>query len=242
MSNILHDTHFHLELFKNPGEILFQIEKREIYTIAVTNLPDLFLASHTLTQRSKYVRAALGFHPELASQYKHQINKFIELCKQTRYIGEVGLDNQSKSPADYATQKNIFERVVSTCNDLGKKILTIHSRRAEKDVISIIGSNFTGKAILHWYSGSRTELERALNYGFYFSINYAMTQSQGGKKIIDCIPPERILLETDGPFVKVDGQPSTPLNTNLTLVQVSILKKNDTIGLTIRENFKTLLS
>lgn len=239
---MLHDTHFHLDLFENPGDILSQIEREKIYTIAVTNLPDLFFHTHTLVHNSKYVRAALGFHPELASQYKHQIKKFIESCGQARYIGEIGLDNFNKSPADYAIQKSIFEKIVNTCNDLEKKILTIHSRHAEKDTIAIVGPKFKGKAILHWYSGHTKEIERALDYGFYFSLNYAMTQSNNGKKIIDCLPVERILLETDGPFITANAQPSTPLLTNLILQQIARLKQQPDIGLTISQNFKNLLS
>ena len=171
MTSMLHDTHFHLDLFNNPGNVLAQIERAKIYTIAVTNLPDLFSHTDTLTQNSKYVRPALGFHPELVCQHKQQFEKFIKLCEQTRYIGEVGLDNYNKSPSDYATQKNVFEKIIRNCSDLGKKILTVHSRRAEKDVVSIVGSNFSGKIILHWYSGSIKEIERALDYNFYFSVN-----------------------------------------------------------------------
>jgi TatD DNase family protein len=241
MSIYLHDTHFHLDLFDNPKQVLKVIENEKIYTVAVTNIPDVFEQTNSLVKGSKYVRAALGFHPELCNQHYKQINKFLSLIGNTRYIGEIGLDNYSKAPLDYTKQKQVFEQIITACNDAGKKILTVHSRRAESDVVSIIGPNFSGKVILHWYSGSVKEIERAINYGFYFSINYAMTQSDNGKRIIDSIPFERMLLETDGPFVKVNGVPSTPVITKQIGKLVGEIKRDDNFNAIISNNFKALL-
>ncbi len=167
--------------------------------------------THNLVSHCKFIRAALGFHPELVAARKAQIEQFKSLVSRTRYIGEVGLDNFYKSPSDYAEQKKVFEQIIQCCDDVGGKILTVHSRRAEKDVISIIGQSFKGKVILHWYSGSTKELERAIHYGFYFSVNYAMLQSPNGRKIINSIPEERILLETDGPYVKMGEKVFSPM-------------------------------
>jgi TatD DNase family protein len=242
MSISLHDTHFHLDLFERPKEILEQIEKEKIYTIAVTNVPEVFEHTNTLVQGSKYVRAALGFHPELVYQYQNQVGKFLELLQQSRYVGEIGLDNYNKTPADYSIQKKVFEEIISACNVARKKILTVHSRRAEKDLISIIGANFSGKVILHWYSGSIKEMDKALSYGFYFSINYAMTQSENGRKIIERLPVERILLETDGPFIKIGNQPSTPLMSRLILDEITLLKRQDNFPAIINENLRCVLS
>jgi TatD DNase family protein len=242
MNISLHDTHFHLDLFEGPKKILEQIEKEKVYTIAVTNVPEVFEHTHTLVQGSKYVKAALGFHPELVYQYKNQIGKFLELLQQSRYVGEIGLDNYNKAPVNYSVQKKIFEQIISACNAAGKKILTVHSRRAEKDVISIIDADFSGKVILHWYSGSIKEMDKALSYGFYFSINYAMTQSENGRKIIERLPVERMLLETDGPFVKIGNQPSTPLMSRLILDEIILLKRQENFLATINENLRCVLS
>ncbi len=202
MNPSLHDTHFHLDLFERPGEILTRIEREKVYTVAVTNVPGVFAHTEQLVKESKYVRAALGLHPELANQHHHQVSLFFQLLPKTRYVGEVGLDNQYKSAADFAQQKKVFEQLLMACRIATGKILTIHSRRAEKEVIDMIGPHFPGKIILHWYSGSLRELDRAVSHGFFFSVNHTMTQSENGKKIINRLPPDRILLETDGPFCK----------------------------------------
>lgn len=240
-----HDTHFHLDLFDNPKQILQKIEEAMIYTIAVTNLPDLFDFTHKLTSDTKYVRAALGFHPELCALHMEQLNLFMKKLPLTKYIGEIGLDNYNKTPSDFSAQKKVFERIISSCNEQGGKILTVHSRRAEEEVISIIGRHSTGKVILHWYSGSLKELDRALTYGYYFSINYAMTKSESGKKIISRIPVDRILIETDGPFVKFANAPSTPLIAKIITENVLAMKGQKSLHTNpnfIEDNFKTLIT
>jgi TatD DNase family protein len=241
MSVTLHDTHFHLDLQENPEQIVREIERERIYTIAVTNIPGVFNHTHTLVIGCKYIKGALGFHPELSHQYHRQIDQFRELVGGTRYIGEVGLDNYNKPPSDYATQKRVFEQVISASHEAHNKILTVHSRRAEAEVISMIGNGFSGKVILHWYSGKIKDMDRAIDCGFYFSVNYAMTLSDNGKKIIDAIPAERMLLETDGPFVKVNGKLSTPLATALTLERIIELKQDIGVSAAIQSNFKRLL-
>ncbi|MGV3529804.1 MAG: Qat anti-phage system TatD family nuclease QatD [Flavisolibacter sp.] len=242
MKSTLHDTHFHLDLFENPARMVERINAASIYTIAVTNLPAVFENTTRLIGCTKYIRAALGFHPELANRHAHQLDKFLQLLPLTKYVGEIGLDNFKKTPADYAVQKRVFETIISACHEATSKILTIHSRRAEKDVISIIGSRFPGKVILHWYSGSIAELERALSYGFYFSINHAMTQSENGRKIITHIPKERMLLETDGPFVKWGNKPFDPSLVGNTVMALTELTKNPEMNSICSSNFEHLLN
>ena len=87
----LYDTHFHLDLQKNRVAAIREIEEHQIYTIAVTNLPDLY-RKESGEIASKYIRFALGFHPELVHQYKSQIPLMWDLLPDARYIGEVGLD------------------------------------------------------------------------------------------------------------------------------------------------------
>jgi TatD DNase family protein len=236
----LHDTHFHLDLFDNPRQVIAAIEQAKVYTIAVTNLPELFDYTYDLTKNTKYIRAALGFHPELAAQHKQQLSLFKNKVVLTRYIGEVGLDNHNKTPANLLEQKKVFEKVVEASHESGNKILTVHSRRSERDVIAMIGPKFPGKIILHWYSGSLKDLEQAIAYGFYFSVNYAMTLSENGKKIIHTIPADRLLIETDGPFVKINNQISTPVYASAIYGNILNAKKDFKEGF-LADNFRKLL-
>lgn len=102
--------------------------------------------------------------------------------------------------------------------------MTIHSRGAEKEVLDIIGTSFPGKVILHWYSGPISVLEKALVQGCFFSVNYAMTQSDNGWRILAAIPKERLLTESDGPFQQIKSQPASPLSVPQTLHAIRKLK------------------
>src|SRR5690606_17737867 len=125
---------------------------------------------------SKYIKPALGFHTELIEQYKKFIPQMWELLPDARYIGEVGLDYKV-AVGSKSIQKDFFESLIERCNILGGKLLTIHNRNSVDDVLSIIGEDFNGKFILHWYSGNLINLDKAIYNGAYFSINYAMLNS-----------------------------------------------------------------
>ena len=94
--------------------------------------------------------------------------------------------------------------------ELGGRVLTIHSRGAEAEVLEVLGENSPGMALLHWYSGNVRTLERALELGCYFSVNPAMLRSQKGQKLLEHLPRERVLTETDGPFVQILGRAALP--------------------------------
>lgn len=193
----LFDTHFHLDLQKNRNTSIHEIEEHGIYTIAVTNLPDLF-SKESGEIASKYIRFALGFHPELIHEYKGQIPLMWDLLSSTRYIGEVGLDFVDITHKD--EQITFFSELVERCR-YDDKIITIHSRKAVREVLDIIGTNFRFKPILHWFTGNKIELVDAIDRGYYFSINLAMLKTKKIQTMLALIPEERILLETDSPFV-----------------------------------------
>lgn len=194
------DTHMHFDLYRNRREVLTLSEKSKCYTIAVTNLPDLFTKYSKEFSWSSfhYVRLALGFHPQLAAKYSSQLPIFInELC-HAKYVGEIGLDYTCPL-SERITQRKIFEKIIAECNIAGDKILSIHSRRAETDVLSVI-NNSSCKAILHWYSGSVSNIQKAIDNDIFFSINHQMTNSEHGRKIISNVPIKNILIESDAPF------------------------------------------
>lgn len=241
MTNFLFDTHAHLDLSTNFNEEVNSIEKLKIYTIAVTNLPPLYIKFKSRIE-SKYIKPALGFHPELIEKYQKYIPQMWSLLGEAKYIGEVGLDYKVAINSK-AIQLSFFESLIDKCNDLGGKVLTIHSRNSVDDVLSIIGSSFNSKFILHWYSGNLKNIDIAVEYGAYFSINRAMFNSINGKKIISHIPFDRILLESDYPFVKINGKSFRVTDINEV---VDLLAKNknceyDDILSQLNNNFKNIL-
>jgi len=199
----LYDTHFHFDLQESKSEILKEIENNQIYTIAVTNLPPLY-EKLKKEVNCKFVRVALGFHPELIGQYQKYIPDMWRLLSDVKYVGEVGIDLKTGRESRNL-QLSFFEELIDKCNIFGNKVLSVHSRAAASEVTSIIGENFNGKIILHWYSGTKQIQEKAINNGYYFSVNFAMLNSESGRKIISNVPNDRILLETDSPFTSING-------------------------------------
>lgn len=241
MANQLYDTHFHLDLFKPLSEIVDEIENNQIYTIAVTNLPVLFKKLNEGIS-SKYIRPALGFHPELLFQYQHHIPQMWELLPQARYIGEVGID--FKTGLEHKNlQISFFTELIEQCNKLGDKILTVHSRQSADVVTSIIGSNFNGKIILHWFSGSKLTLNSAIKNGYYFSINNSMVNSKSSIELIKMIPSDKLLIETDAPFVKLNNKPFRPIDIPRIIERLSMILENDIDRMTsiLWENFNSLI-
>ena len=237
------DTHFHLDLWSNPKEIANQIEEAGVYTIAVTNTPSVFDYTYELCKDKKYLRPALGLHPELIYERAGELPLFLRKITLTRYIGEVGLDFSTKHYASKDAQIRVFSKIIDACSIDDSKILTIHSRKSEKTVIDIVGPDFPGKVIMHWYSGSNKQLDRALDLGFYFSINSSMTKSKRGVEIIKRIPYDRILTESDGPFSKTMGEISTPLNIKSITPNIEKLANDELISIQnqVYKNFKHLL-
>ncbi len=238
----LYDTHFHLDLQKSRSDILEEIEINSIYTIAVTNLPSLYekLSNEV---NSKFVRVALGFHPELIGQYQKYIPDMWRLLPHAKYIGEVGIDLKTGKESKNL-QLSFFDELINKCNSLGNKVLSVHSRAAAPEVISIIGDNFNGKIILHWYSGTRQKQEHAIRNGYYFSINYAMLNSDSGRKIINMIPDDKILIETDSPFTSINGHVFRPSEIRKITEGIALIKKTPTeiIQNILWNNFKTMIT
>jgi len=221
------DTHFHLDLSADPGAVVARCEAERIYTVAVTNAPCVFEKTERLTAGRKYVRAALGLHPELAVQRRTELPMFGELLSRTRYIGEIGLDYSTPSAEERRGQRSVFDKILQLCSDAGDKVLTIHSRRAAEDVVDAIGGSFRGTAILHWYSGSIQALGRAVNAGAYFSLNIAMCKGKRFPALLSRIPNDRILTESDGPFVEVDGRKGEPADVRRVLEVIAEMWKVD---------------
>ena len=81
-----------------------------------------------------------------------------------------------------------------------KKIISVHSRRAEKELLDLLTEYDIKNVIFHWYSGSVGLIDKILERGYYFSVNEAMCLSKNGQAILKKLPRERILTETDAPY------------------------------------------
>jgi len=146
---------------------------------------------------------ALGLHPLMAERHSaDELEAFTRNAVRTSYIGEVGLDFSSEGLGTRVVQRRSFEHVLTAIR--GKeKLLTIHSRGAEHEVLQLLSAYDRKGCVLHWFSGSQEAAELAIAGGHSFSINPAMINNRKGRDFIASLPRERVLLESDGPFVKL---------------------------------------
>ena len=211
------DFHCHLDLYADPMKIFDEVKRRKTEVLAVTTSPRAFVKTSQYFRGANNVRVALGFHPELVKQRSSEKELFFEQIKSTRFLGEIGIDGSQRAKQSLPEQIEFFDEVIHTAAVHGGKVLSIHSRRAVKEVLQIL-EKYKGEydPILHWFTGSVKDAQKAVELGCWFSVNPNMCFTSSGKKVIECIPPDRILPETDAPFTQKDGQPYMPWDTTVT--------------------------
>ena len=153
---------------------------------------------------------------------------FRRYLDKTSYIGEIGLDFSSEGLKTKDDQVFVLEKILQLLK--GKnKIVSVHSKRAEKVLLEMLVAYDIKNVIFHWYSGPLSLISRIVEQGYYFSINEKMTKTDSGIKIIKYIPRDFVLTETDAPFNKICSISNTLTNVGI--------EEN-----TIYNNFKRLVS
>lgn len=190
------DAHCHLELFeKLPNAIPEQLS-----VITMTNTPKTVKKNKELFGLSNNIFVAVGLHPQLVSKRKDEFDCLLKLIDTHKFIGEIGIDGNSP---EIEEQIYIFSELITHIDNLGNRVVSIHSKRADRLVIDLLSSLISRKSniyILHWFSGSQSSLQKAINLGCYFSVNPKMCHSKSGIEIIKKIPSDRLLVESDAPF------------------------------------------
>jgi TatD DNase family protein len=204
------DAHCHLDLYQDPAAVASSAETSKTYTIAVTNSPGVFARTERIAEGKRYVRPAAGLHPELVCSRKEDIEPLLSLLSRVKYVGEIGLDYSHATSEERQFQRRTLERIVARCEDLGGRVLSIHSRRAAADAVAIAGSARRCKVILHWFSGSLSAARSGIAAGCFFSVNPAMLRSASGSRLLSEIPDGSLLTESDGPFVANGARPFEP--------------------------------
>ena len=109
-------------------------------------------------------------------------------------------------------------------------------------MLALLKKNKVKYAIIHWYTGNVALVKEFIKEGYYFSINPAMLRSLAGKKIINEIPMERVLVETDGPISKMNGKRMEPRNLIEIYKKINELYNIHNSNKIIYNNFKRLLN
>ena len=214
------DFHCHIDLHGEPQKAIAECERNKIVTLAVTTTPKAWPQNLSWAKHSKYVHPSVGLHPELVGDRYHEVDLLEHALAQSRFVGEIGLDGSPKYRSDYERQKDVYTRALVACQKHGGRVASIHSRRAAADVIEAIEELTDSErvlCILHWFSGTLEEAKRAAAAGCYFSVNHRMLGGDRSRRIIDSLPRDRVVTETDSPFTKLNGRVCTAVDSLQTL-------------------------
>lgn len=193
------DTHCHFDMMSNPERYVHEREKAGNILIGMTNLPTHFQMGVGHVRMLRHIRLSLGMHPLLAKEGQKEMPLFRRYVDQTSYIGEIGLDFSREGYSSRDVQIKTLRDILTILQ--GKmKIISVHSRRAEKELLELLTEYDIKNVIFHWYSGPIGLINYILDKGYYFSVNEAMCLSKNGQAILKKLPKDRILTETDAPY------------------------------------------
>eukprot|EP00276_Gloeochaete_wittrockiana_P003546 CAMPEP_0184657158 /NCGR_PEP_ID=MMETSP0308-20130426/17019_1 /TAXON_ID=38269 /ORGANISM="Gloeochaete witrockiana, Strain SAG 46.84" /LENGTH=264 /DNA_ID=CAMNT_0027094593 /DNA_START=91 /DNA_END=885 /DNA_ORIENTATION=+ len=183
-----------------------EVESFEPTMRRLINIPDVY--------------AAFGIHPHDASVYNDSIeSRIIEAMSSPKVVawGECGLDyHYDKSPRD--VQQHVFARQIKQAVKLGKPIV-VHTREAEEDTLRIMKEHVPQdwRVHVHCFTDSLAFAKNLLAHFSSLCIGFTgvitFKNAQDVQKVVSEVPLERILLETDGPFmapIPHRGKPSHP--------------------------------
>lgn len=199
------DTHFHLDHYKNHQQVYLGINERKQYTLCMTNSPGIFLSCRRIYPETQYLKFALGFHPQETSLTEKDFRSFMYLVDDVNYVGEIGLDFSKSNYPDRNKQYGYFEKIVRICTEKNK-LMSVHLRKSEETAISILKEYRPGKCIIHWFNGTNKQLQQLVELGCYFSINSNMINNVRNRETLFLIPKTKLLIESDGPFTKIEGK------------------------------------
>lgn len=239
------DFHCHLDLYPDPHALADECRRRGLYVLSVTTTPSAWEGTRKLARRGDRIRTALGLHPQIAHERRGELPLFDKLLAGTQYVGEIGLDGSPELRAQWETQLAVFDHILQACAEAGGRIMSIHSRRAAGHVLDGLETHpRAGTAILHWFSGSARELDRAIALGCWFSVGPAMLNGERGRRLAAKMPRERVLTETDGPFAQIRGESLKPWHAREAVVALGRLwgQSPDQADKQVKANLKAMIT
>ena len=205
---MIFDTHAHYDDKK------FDADRREVLAAMPEKGVSLIVdpgcdgessrAACALAQEFPFVYAAVGWHPEEWQSWNGESMALLRsLCAQPKVvaIGEIGLDYYWDTEHK-ALQKEMFERQLSLAIERKLPVI-VHDREAHGDCLEIVMNYPEARGVFHCFSGSAEMAKELIRRGWYLGFDGPITYKNAAKApvVIAACPVERILLETDSPYL-----------------------------------------
>ncbi len=200
---MLFDTHAHLnfkDYDKDREKVIRNSLEEGVFMINVgTDINESKKVAEISKKHKKGVYSSIGLHPLYVEKedFENLLPEYENLARSSVVvaIGETGLDLQGKN---MEKQRQVFLKHIQLAEKSGLPLI-LHCRKAHEELIELI-SNSTSKGVIHCFTGGEKELKEYLEMGFYIGFNGIIFKMNLEKEIRET-PLERILLETDCPFL-----------------------------------------
>ena len=240
---MLIDTHCHFNYYneKEKEIAINKLKENNIKAVVMGTGDNNNQVKELYESNKEIIIPAYGIYP--SSKVRDKIlwkdsNQVLNFIKNNNpsIIGEVGLD---KTYDNFEKQKQIFKKVIQISNKLNKP-MSIHTRKAEKDVIIMLKKYSKRPSILHCFSGKMKLAKKAMKLGHYFSIPTNIKRSEHFKNLVRLLKEDKILLETDSPFLSSDRTTNYPHRIIESIPIINKIKCKDMTDIIIK-NTKNIL-
>ena len=240
------DVHAHLDYLESKK--LIEIQNDEKIKLVISNSVNLESCKKNLDISEKFskVKTAFGLYPEkdISLDKYEKFEEYFEKHKNKIIaLGEIGLDFSHELP-EKMIQIIFFKNQLDLARKNNLPVI-IHTRKAEKEILEILENYKDLKIILHCFSGNFKLVKKALELGCYFSIPTNIVRSEHFQKMVKEIPFDRILTETDSPYLSpYKDKKNEPIFIKETIKKISeILEKSENeIENYIEKNYKKIFS
>jgi TatD DNase family protein len=213
------DSHCHLTDPRLFGQLDAVIDRANqagvtrLVTIGTDPLDDL--ASIALCKGRDNIRCAVGVHPNYCHEVEFsQVARLREMQKDPSVValGEMGLDYHHHF-ADRATQKRFFEAQLQLASELNRPVI-IHCREAVDDTLAIMKAFSAVHAVFHCFTGTSEEAKKIIEAGYLLGFTGVVTfkKSDDLRKSVALTPRDRLLVETDAPYLSPEPHRSQKIN------------------------------
>jgi TatD DNase family protein len=204
------DSHCHLDDKRFADDLDAVLDRAtaagvtRILTIGTGDGPPEIDRAVRLAERFPQVYASVGVHPHDASKVTAQTYEDLRGLSQHPKVvafGEIGLDyHYDFSPREVQREVFIGQLKLARAVDLP---ITIHTREAWEDTLSILGEHWSGPGIMHCFTGDPAQAREALALGFHLSYGGVLTfkTAENVRQSARITPDDRLLIETDAPYL-----------------------------------------
>jgi len=230
------DVHCHLEqpdYDRDRWEVIESLKGKVKAVITCCANPKNWDITLEMVKRYRgFIYASASIHPLYIKDYgeKDEREKYYRLIAENRdvivAVGETGLDYHWVKEDEWrAVQEEMFREHISLARKLGLPLI-IHSRNSNERVIEVLESEGVRNVDMHMF-GDRKFVSRIVDNGWYISFNTMVLTSKAYRKTARDTPLDRLLLETDSPWLDPNKGRNTPASIRLVAMKIAEIKKID---------------